>query len=62
MDVFYKIFIKYDEIQITKNKMDFNEYEIKSNRPSYSSDLPSPGVRYSPKQWINYLTNLRLHL
>ena len=29
-----------------------------SRRPNYSSGLLSPKGRYSPTQWMNYLTNI----
>ena len=32
--------------------------KMKSLWPNYSSGLPSSGGRYSPKQWMNCLTNL----
>ena len=34
MDVFYKIWKKYDEIQLTENKMDLNNRKIKNHPTS----------------------------
>ena len=36
MEIFYKIWKKYDEIQLTKNKTDLHNRKIKKNHP------PSP--------------------
>ena len=46
---------KLKEVQQTRKN--------KSRRPHYSSGLPFPRGRYSPKQWMNYLINLTyMHL
>ena len=39
MLVFYKIRKKYNEIQLTKNKMDLNNRKMKNRRPSHHYNL-----------------------
>ena len=91
MVIFYKKWKKYNEIQLTKNKMDLNIQKItnhppplpitnevgdqsqssptiekiefwtiekKSQRPNYSSGLPFPQGRYSPKQWMETISKV----
>ena len=50
MVIFYKKWKKYDEIQLTKNKMDLNNRKITNNSPSPDNNnnriyiFISPGV------------------
>ena len=40
----------------------YTKHAKKTRRPNCSSGLPSPWGRYSPKQWMNHLTNSTLHI
>ena len=35
-----------------------NKHSLRKRKVLTGSGLPSPWSRYSPKQWMNYLTNL----
>ena len=60
MVIFYKKWKKYDEIQLTKNKMDLNNRKITNHPPSpdpYSINLGSTCQR-KPSLFYKPLVNL----
>ena len=55
MVIFYKKWKKYNEIQLTKNKMDLNNRKI-SNHP------PSPACKYKAEITIQSSTNVNTYM
>ena len=53
MVVFYKRWKKYSEIQLTKNKMDFNNRKIKNHVPSTAHAGLKWTIFFSPVAGLN---------